>query len=524
MVPAKWWEPARSCRVPCSLCHQPSLGQVRGGNLWGDKPREQCGVFGISAANPGMQISKHIYFGLLALQHRGQEAAGLSVANGSRQIFTLKDNGLVSQVMTEEALQKYWGNNGIGHVRYGTAGSGSVVNAQPFYFENNITKFALSFNGNIANYPVIRKELEGLGRIFLTNCDTEVIAKLMASTAMGSDDWVEILRLLSKRLDGSYCLLILTPEGDIYAIRDPMGFKPLVYGKLPGDEPIHAISSETCAIDALGGKVINDVQPGEIIHIWPDSTVQSEGFAGQGSSGRHALCMFEFVYFARPDSVIDKISVYKVRENLGRNLAKACPVSSDDAVVVPVPDSGRSAAVGFSKEAGIPFNEGLIKNRYVWRTFITPGKEMRTSMVRQKLNPISAIVRNKDVVLIDDSIVRGTTMRQIVGLLRSAGARSVHVRISCPPVLYPCFMGIDFPTRQELIAGEKDMAHDMDFIESVRKDIKADSLGYQSIDGLVDSIGLPDDQICLACLNGDYPLRSNPLEDGNCAAFTAGRQ
>lgn len=523
MLPAKCINSAQACRDDCSTCHQSYHQQVRFDSIWADKPREQCGVFGISAANPAMQVSKHIYFGLLALQHRGQEAAGLSVVNESRQIYTHKDNGLVSQVLTEEVLQKHWGNIGIGHVRYSTAGSSGAINAQPFYFENNTTQFALAFNGNIANYPVIRKELEGLGRIFLTNCDTEVIGKLMASTAIGTDDWVEILKMLMKRLDGSYCLVVLTPEGDIYAIRDPMGFKPLVYGRVPGDEPIHAISSETCAIDALGGKVINDVQPGEIIHIWPDSTVQSEGLTGQ-ADGRHALCMFEFVYFARPDSVIDKISVYKVRENMGRNLAKNNPVDSDDAVVVPVPDSGRSAALGFSKESGIPFNEGLIKNRYVWRTFITPGKEMRTSMVRQKLNPISAIIKNKDVILLDDSIVRGTTMRQIVSLLRTAGARSVHVRISCPPVLYPCFMGIDFPTREELIAGSKEMSHEEDYVEEIRKDIKVDTLGYQSMDGLVNAIGLPADQICLACLNGDYPLRCNPLEADLCAAFSKGRE
>jgi len=522
MGSAGWWELAGSCQKNCHSCRETCLGKVRGGLLGNDKPSEHCGVFGISAADNSLQISQYIYWGLMSLQHRGQEAAGLSVANGSKKVYTYKNNGLVAQVLTPDVLQKYWGNVGIGHVRYGTAGSSSVKNAQPYHFENNHMQFSMSFNGNIANYPALRKEMEGKGRVFLTNSDTEIIANIIASTAIGTDNWIEILKFITKFLDGSYSLLILTPEGDIYAMRDPMGFKPLVYGTLPGDQPIHVVSSETCAVDAMGGKVINDVQPGEIFHLSPDGHTTSEGFALQGN-GRRALCMFEFVYFARPDSVIDKISVYNVREKLGRNLADSCPVPAKDAVIVPMPDSGRSAAMGFAKETGIPFNEGLIKNRYVWRTFITPGKQMRTTLVRQKVNPVSAIVKNKDVVLIDDSIVRGTTMTQIVRLLKNAGARSVHVRISCPPVRFPCFMGIDFPTREELIAGSKEQNHIEDYVESVRKDIGAETLGYQTIEGLVDAIGLPSNKICLACLNGDYPLRCNPLESNLCAAFSAGR-
>ncbi len=430
---------------------------------------------------------------------------------------------MVAQVITPDILQKAWGNVGIGHVRYGTAGSSSVMNAQPYHFENNQIQFSMAFNGNIANYPALRKEMEAKGRVFLTNCDTELIANLIASISINKNNWTEILKSLPQFLDGSYCLLFLTPEGDIYAMRDPMGFKPLVYGSLPGDEPIHAVSSETCAIDALNGKVINDVQPGEIIHLKPDGKVISEGFVANGDS-RRALCIFEFVYFAQPNSVIDKIPVYNVREQLGRNLANCAPAPFKDAVIVPVPDSGRSAAMGFSKESGIPFNEGLIKNRYVWRTFITPGKQMRTNLVRQKLNPVIAIVKNKNVVLIDDSIVRGTTMKQIVRLLKTAGASSVHVRISCPPVQFPCFMGIDFPTREELIAGSTEQKQIADYVEGIRKEIGAESLGYQTIEGLVDAIGLPPNKICLACLNGEYPLRCNPLESGSCAAFSIGRE
>ncbi len=522
MGSVRWWELAGTCQKDCRWCQERCLNRTQGGSIGKDRIREHCGVFGISAADTSIQISQYIYWGLMSLQHRGQEAAGLSVTNGSRQVYTYKNNGLVAQVLTPEILQKYSGNVGIGHVRYGTAGSCSVINAQPYHFENNHIQFAMSFNGNIANYPTLRTEMEGKGRVFLTNSDTEIIANIIASTAIHSSNWIEILKLITKFLDGSYALLILTPEGDIYAMRDPMGFKPLVYGTLPGDQPIHVVSSETCAIDALGGKVINDVQPGEIIYLSPDGHVKSEGFVTPGTE-RRALCMFEFVYFARPDSVIDKISVYNVREKLGRNLAGSVPVPTNDAVIIPVPDSGRSAAMGFAKESGIPFNEGLIKNRYVWRTFITPGKQMRTTLVRQKLNPVSAIVKNRNVVLLDDSIVRGTTMRQIVRLLKTAGASSVHVRISCPPVRFPCFMGIDFPTREELIASSGEQKPIDDYVEGIRKDIGADTLGFQTIEGLVDAIGLPSDKVCLACLNGDYPLRSNPLESGLCAAFSNGR-
>lgn len=517
-----YWDSEGDCQNNCRTCQKRCFTGIQKLLTWDEKPRDHCGVFGISAADHGIQISQYIYWGLISLQHRGQEAAGLSVVNGSRKIWTYKDNGLVNQVLTPEILQKSWGNVGIGHVRYGTAGSSSVLNAQPYNFENNQMQFAMSFNGNIANYPALRKEMERKGRIFLTNCDTEVIANLIASTSIDTDNWIQILKSITKRLDGSYSLLILTPEGDIYALRDPVGFKPLVYGTLPGDQPIHAVSSETCAIDALNGKVINDVQPGEIIRLTPDGHVKSEGFTSQ-ENGRRALCMFEFVYFAQPNSVIDKIPVYNVREKLGRNLADCAPASMRDAVVVPVPDSGRCAAMGYSKESGLPFNEGLIKNRYVWRTFITPGKQMRTTLARQKLNPVSAIVKNKNVVLIDDSIVRGTTMKQIVRLLKIAGASSVHVRISCPPVRFPCFMGIDFPTSEELIAGSTGPKQIDDYVESIRKTIEADSLGYQTIEGLVDAIGLPSNKICLACLNGEYPLRCNPLENGSCAAFSSGR-
>ncbi|MCP4761356.1 MAG: amidophosphoribosyltransferase, partial [archaeon] len=346
-------------------------------------------------------------------------------------------------------------------------------------------------------------------RIFTTNGDSEVISQILASLSIGSGDWVEALKLLSRFLDGSYSLIFLTQEGDIYAIRDPLGFKPLCYGAIDSDSSCkyHLVASESCAIDTVGGKLVNDVKPGEIIHLSVDEEIHSELII---SGSRKALCMFEFVYFARPDSIIDGISVAKSRYKLGRNLAKIHPVDSKNAVIVPVPDSGRSASIGFSNESGIPYGEGLMKNRYVWRTFIMPGQSNRANKVRQKLNPVKEIISGKEVVLIDDSIVRGTTTAFIIKMLKQAGAAKVHVRISCPPVIEPCYMGVDFPTKSELIAGKTQTEDPITFVEKIRKIIGADSLGYQTIDGLAEAIGLPKDQLCLACLNGDYPLKNDP--------------
>ncbi|MHA1734229.1 MAG: amidophosphoribosyltransferase [Promethearchaeota archaeon] len=499
----------RSCRHACSL----GVNDLYPAHpLPFDKPREACGVFGVSASDHGYQVSPTIYHGLMALQHRGQEAAGLAVTNGNRKIRVYKNNGLVAEALTIKLLDRAWGNVGIGHVRYGTAGSTDLKNAQPYVFKSNQTQFSLAFNGNIANYDQLKRQLQMKGRIFQTDSDTEVIAKIIASTSIGTEDWVENLKLMTKFLDGSYSLLFLSRDGDIYAIRDPLGFKPLCYGVISefGDgNEINVVSSESCAIDSTGGRLLGDVRPGEILHLDQANEVHREAVVSS-PTGRRALCQFEFVYFARPDSVIDGISVGKVRERLGRNLARTHPVDSDNAVVVPVPDSGRSAALGYALESGHPYAEGLMKNRYVWRTFIQPGQAKRLSMVRQKLNPIKYIVKGKEVILIDDSIVRGTTMSQIVKLLRDAGAKKVHVRSSCPEVREPCYMGVDFPTKQELIVGCAERAHPDDYIDLVCEQIGADSLGYQTIDGLVNAIGLSRSELCLACLNGDYPLRQAP--------------
>lgn len=468
-------------------------------------------MFGVSASDHGYQVSSMIYHGLMALQHRGQEAAGLAVTNGSRKIRVYKNKGLVSNALSLKLLDRAWGNVGIGHVRYGTAGGSSLMNAQPYRFKSNQAEFALAFNGNIANYASLKRQLQDKGRIFQSDSDTEVIAKMIASTSIGTEDWVENLRFLTKFLDGSYSLLFLTREGDVYAIRDPLGFKPLCYGTVPSNDGynVNLVASETCALDACGAEFMGDVQPGEIVHLDPDGDVHTE-IVISAPSDRRALCMFEFVYFARPDSVIDGIPVGKVRENLGKNLAKSHPVDSSNAVVVPVPDSGRSAALGFARESGLPIAEGLMKNRYVWRTFITPGQKNRLSLVRQKLNPVKYIIEGREVVLIDDSIVRGTTMSQIISLLKHAGAAKVHVRSSCPEVRAPCYMGVDFPTKRELIVGKLEVSNPDGYLDEICHLIGADSIGYNTIEGLVDAIGLPRNHLCLACLNGEYPLRAHP--------------
>ncbi len=480
-----------------------------------DKPRENCAVFGIACNDITYSVSKLLYSGLISQQHRGQESTGVSILKTGGRIFTYKKKGLVSTVLNDKVLSKLWGNVGIGHNRYATTGAQefeSPYYMQPFHFNNHEIEFSLAFNGTIPNYTEIKQNLEEKGRIFVTNTDTEVIAQLIAFIALRTEGWPNILKIASKSLDGSYSLLILTAEGDIYAIRDPLGFKPLCIGELKTEERHHyIISSESCGIDVVGGKLIRDVEPGEIVHLSHQKELHSEILI---KSDRTALCQFEFVYFARPDSIIDGISIAQTRLQLGINLAKNDPLLDDpkfkeNAIVVPVPDSGRSAAVGYAQQAKLPYVEGLMKNRYVWRTFIMPGQKNREAAVKEKLNPIKAFVKGKNVIILDDSIVRGTTTTKIINLIREAGAISVNVRISCPPVIRPCYMGIDFPTTSELIAGSfKNLYGEENFIEEIRKKIGADSLRYQTIDDLVSAIGKSKNQLCMACLTGEYPLKS----------------
>ncbi|MFX0100394.1 MAG: amidophosphoribosyltransferase [Candidatus Hodarchaeota archaeon] len=482
-----------------------------------DKLHDSCGVLGILCDNPSYNVSKYIYTGLMALQHRGQEAAGIAVTNRFDSITCYKNVGLVNDVLKPEKIMGLLGNVALGHVRYGTVASSAVECAQPLLFESNEVNFSIVFNGTITNYATLRKKLEEKGHVFITEVDTEVIAHLIAATHAATENWVEIFTVLMKILDGSYSIVVMTEEGDIYGVRDPLGFKPLCYGEFitGGDEEIkvRVIASETCAINALSGKILGHVQPGQIVHMEMENPIHSEAIE---KSPNRAFCQFEFVYFANAASELDGISVYDVRKRLGASLARIAPFKSENAIVVPVPDSGRSAALGYAEESGIPFEEALMKNRYITRTFIMPGQDKRRSLVNLKLFPVRNKIEGKDIILIDDSIVRGTTMIKIVKLLKAFGANSVHLRISCPPVRYPCYMGIDFPTRRELIAANH-------AVEEIREIIGADSLAYQTMEGLIESIGLPSNYLCKACLDKKYPLKNPPALELLEETFTQNR-
>ena len=480
-----------------------------------NKPKEHCAIFGVTCDDIGYSVTKLLYQGLIALQHRGQESTGISISKTGGKIYTYKKNGLVSKVLENKVLSQFWGNIGIGHNRYATTGATGYKSTdymQPFHFNNNEIEFSMAFNGTIANFNEVKKNMNEMGRVFITETDTEVMAQLIGSIAIGTEDWPEVLQLTSKLLDGSYSLVIMTVEGDIYAMRDPLGFKPLCIGELKSDKRnLYFVASESCAIDVVGGNLIREIKPGEIVHLSHQKDIHTELII---KSNKKALCQFEYVYFARPDSIIEGISVGEARLRLGANLAKRDPILNnveikENAVVVPVPDSGRSVAVGYAKEAKLPYVEGLMKNRYVHRTFIMPSQTKRKVAVKEKLNPIKSVVFGKDIILLDDSIVRGTTMQQIVSMLRiKGGAKRVHLRISCPPIISPCYMGIDFPTKAELIAGRFHELNTENYLEEIRKKIGADTLLYQTLDDLTQAIGMRKDQLCLACLTGEYPLKS----------------
>ncbi|TFF97962.1 MAG: amidophosphoribosyltransferase [Promethearchaeota archaeon] len=478
------------------------------------KPKEHCAVFGVSCDDVEYSITQFLYTGLISLQHRGQESSGISLLKKRGKIFTYKREGLVSKVLDKRHLFKYWGNIGIGHNRYATTGSeefSSVDLMQPYHFKNDKIDFSFGFNGTIANYKEIQEEMKEKGHIFVNDTDTEVIAQLIASISLTTNNWPDILEKATETLDGSYSLILLTSNGEIYAIRDPLGFKPLCIGrKRTKKRTFYFVASESCAIDSLGGEFMRDVKPGEILHIDYQEGVKRDLIL---SNNKTAVCQFEFVYFARPDSIIDGISVFEARLNMGKNLARNDPKLKDpefikNAIVVPVPDSGRSAAVGYANESGLPYLEGLMKNRYVWRTFIMPGQQKRKSAVQEKLNPIKSVVNDKDIILIDDSIVRGNTTKQIIKLIKEAGAKSVNVRISAPPVISACYMGVDFPTTDELIAGKAFIKFGREkYIDRVKDIIGADTLIYQTIEGLEKAIGLKSG-LCMACLTGKYPLKT----------------
>lgn len=450
--------------------------------------REECGIFGIYN-HP--EAAKLTYLGLYALQHRGQESAGIVSSNGS-EAFVHRGMGLVDKVFNEQTLKNLPGDLAIGHNRYSTMGSTNPTNIQPLLINFFGEGIALSHNGNLINAEELRKKLELEGSIFQTTMDTEVIVHLLTHSSQSLGRKKALLQAL-KQVKGAYSLLLLTGK-ELIAARDPQGFRPLVLGKL-GKSLL--LSSETCAFDLLGAKYIREIRPGEVVSITKKGI---ESFSLYSSKAKIRQCIFEHIYFARPDSIIFGESVHRVREKIGRYLAREHPCRAD--LVIPVPDSGMCAALGFARESKIPFGVGLTRNHYIGRTFIQPLQFMRDMEVRIKLNPIKEVLQGKRIVLIDDSIVRGTTSRKIIRLLREGGAKEVHFRIGSPPIKFPCFFGIDTPVQKELIASSHN-------IEEIREKIGADTLGYLSLEGLLNCVNKPQNY-CTACFNGDYPLKVHP--------------
>jgi amidophosphoribosyltransferase len=448
-----------------------------------DKFHDHCGVFAV-CGHP--EAAKLTYLGLYALQHRGQESAGIAVSDGE-QLSCHKGMGHVAEIFTPEILQQLTGRLAIGHTRYSTAGDTDLRNAQPLIVSCQKGPVALAHNGNLVNAPAIRRDLESRGAIFQTTSDTEVIQHYFARSKQAGTP--EALADALDRVEGAYSLVALFKEA-VYAIRDPRGFRPLCLGKL---DDAWVVASETCAFDLIGATYEREVEPGEMVIL------DGRGITPLRFAPAHpSQCIFEHVYFSRPDSVIFGRSVQASREMLGRLLAREHPAEAD--LVVPVPDSGVAAAIGFAEEARLPLRFGLIRNHYVGRTFIEPSQRIRDFGVRLKLNPVRSLLRGRRIVLVDDSIIRGTTSRKIVGIVREAGAREVHVRISCPPTISPCFYGIDTPTRRELIAATQS-------VEEIRQFIGADSLGYLSIEALRQAVGDTDGRYCLACYTANYPTR-----------------
>lgn len=456
-----------------------------------DKLKEECGVFGIYSRNE--DVALNTYLGLYALQHRGQESAGIAITDGSWMDVT-RGMGLVNEVFRHQLPHMDNQYIAIGHVRYSTTGSSLLANTQPLMVNYSGGKISLAHNGNLTNAAEIRRELEEQGTVFQTSIDSEVFVNLIARSRKESVE-EKIMESLVK-IKGAYCLTIMTEEKLIGA-RDPQGFRPLCIGKM-GDSWV--LSSESCALDTVGAEFVRDVEPGEMVVI-NDEGLKSYRFA---TADKKAACVFEYIYFARPDSVIDGQSVHDARFEMGRILARESGFKAD--IVISVPDSGTTAATGFAYESGIPFKEGLMKNRYIGRTFIQPSQQKRDTSVRLKLNAIKSVVNGKSVIMVDDSIVRGTTSGKIVRMLKAAGATSVHMCISSPPIGYPCYYGIDTSARKELIAATKS-------VEEIRQYIGADSLHFLSIEGLKESLKAVNcEDMCYACFNSAYP-GEKPKED-----------
>ncbi len=448
-------------------------------------PNHSCGVVAISA---DYDVASDLYTALMIIQHRGQESAGISVYNGAAN-RTVKGQGLVNVAIPSDSLSTLPGKSGIGHVRYATMGASGYENTQPLNVTTNFGEIAIAHNGELTNYNELKEKYMKEGWVFFTGSDSELILKLLGMYLVDNDP-IEAVHKIMDELDGAYSV-VFTINGRTFGFRDRYGFRPLILGKLDGG---YVLVSESSAIDALKGEVVRDVLPGEICEI------SYNGYKFTPPEKEHPIahCMFEWVYFARPDSVIDGRTVYDVRRDIGRILARECPADVD--FVMPIPDSGRAHAIGFAIEAGIPYEEGFMKNRAAGRTFILPEQKLRETAVSMKMIPIRSVLKDKRVVIIDDSIVRGTTLKILIGMLRDAGAKEVHVRIGCPPVIAPCFYGVDMKTRDQFIANKHT-------VDEIREIIGADSLGYISLDGLVEALGFKADDLCLACVNNKYPTK-----------------
>jgi amidophosphoribosyltransferase len=453
--------------------------------MWDDKPHEECGIFGVYA--PDEDVARLTFFGLYALQHRGQESAGIVTSDGRRLSVTTR-LGLVNQAFTEDDLGGHVGSIAIGHTRYSTAGSNRVCNAGPIRADTDLGPIAVAHNGNVTNAYALRTELEEQGERFITSTDSEVLTRLIALSP--GRDFVGKVRRAMARMIGAYSLAILSRHS-LLAVRDPLGVRPLCLGRL-GEHWV--VASESCALATIGAEFVREVQPGEIIEI--DKTgCRSHGVSGE--QRRPAMCLFELIYFARPDSVIHGQRLHLVRQRMGERLAAENPVDAD--VVVGLPDSAVPAAIGYARASGIPYAEALIKNRYIGRTFIQPDQRLRETGVSLKFNALPEVVRDKRVILIDDTIVRGTTSRPIVQLLRNAGAKEVHMRVHAPPMMWPCYLGVDLAKREELIAARMTVPEIGEFIG-------ADSIGYLSLEGLLEAIDAPAAGFCTGCLTGNYPV------------------
>ena len=451
-----------------------------------DHPNEECGVIGVFT--PEGEASRLAFFGLFALQHRGQESAGIAAANGEN-VVVHADMGLVTQIFREPDFYPLVGDMAIGHTRYSTSGSSELCNAQPLLVEGEHGQLAVANNGNIINALQLKEQLQDEWNCtFTSTTDTEVIAQMLAH-AVGAT-WEERVFQCMRQLEGAYSIVIQTKDTMI-AARDPLGIRPLCLGKLNGG---WIVASESCALDHLGAEYLREVDPGEVI------IVDSNGLhtaTWSGRTGRRALCVFELIYFARPDSIMDGQLVHSARQQLGAQLAKEHPVEAD--LVIGIPDSSTAAAVGYAQESGIPYSEGLIKNRYVGRTFIEPEQRLRDLGVRQKFNPLVEVIQGKRLVVVDDSIVRGTTTPHVVNLLRKGGAKEVHMRVCAPPIKHPCFMGVDMASREELLAANNTL-------EQIREIVGADSLGYLTVEGLMKVVGGTNGGFCDACFTGNYPV------------------